>query len=65
MACALKAELKCKDGSRREFTVQAERELKSLTEAVKTISSDLSVALTALVDEERSARADRGDIRAH
>lgn len=65
MACALKGELKCKDGRTSTFTVEAENNLKSIIEGVKKINSDMSVVLTELVHEEKSSRADKGEGRVH
>ncbi|MCI4389754.1 hypothetical protein PGIGA_G00102120 [Pangasianodon gigas] len=64
MACALKGELKCKDGRTSKFTVEAENNLKSLIEGVKKINSEISVVLTELVEEEKSLNAARGECRA-
>ncbi|KAB5540127.1 hypothetical protein PHYPO_G00097750 [Pangasianodon hypophthalmus] len=64
MACALKGELKGKDGRTSKFTVEAENNLKSLIEGVKKINSEISVVLTELVEEEKSLNAERGECRA-
>ncbi|KAF4071155.1 hypothetical protein AMELA_G00281820 [Ameiurus melas] len=64
MACAVKGELKCKDGRTSRFTVEAENSLKSIMEGVKKLSSEISVVLTELVEEERSLDAERGECRA-
>ncbi|XP_017311393.1 nucleolin [Ictalurus punctatus] len=64
MACTVKGELKCKDGRTSRFTVEAENNLKSIIEGVKKISSEISVVLTELVEEERSVNTERGECRA-
>ncbi|XP_053470914.1 uncharacterized protein si:dkeyp-55f12.3 [Ictalurus furcatus] len=64
MACAVKGELKCKDGRTSRFTVEAENNLKSIIEGVKKISSEISVVLTELVEEEKSVNTERGECRA-
>ncbi|XP_060771748.1 calreticulin [Neoarius graeffei] len=64
MASVLKAELKCKDGSSSQFTVETERDLKSLIEGVKKISSEISVVLTEIVEEERRSNTESGERRA-
>ncbi|TSR99377.1 hypothetical protein Baya_12147 [Bagarius yarrelli] len=63
MACALKAELKCKDGRMEKFTVDVENHLKSIIDGVKKMNAELSVVLTGLVEEEKSLNAERGDRR--
>lgn len=65
MACALKGELKCKDGRTSTFTVEAENSLKSIIAGVKKINSEISVVLTELVEEEKRLSAERGERRAH
>lgn len=65
MACTLKGELKCKDGRTTKFTVEAENNLKSIIEGVKKISSEISVVLTELVEEDSSLNADIGECLAH
>lgn len=44
--------------------MEAENNLKSIIEGVKKISSEISVVLTELVEEERSVNTERGECRA-
>ncbi|KAI5610215.1 hypothetical protein C0J50_12067, partial [Silurus asotus] len=55
MACALAGELKCKDGRTNRFKVEAENNLRSIIGGVKKLSAEISVVLTELVEEEKSA----------
>lgn len=65
MACTLKGELKCKDGRTNTFRVEAGNNLKSIVEGVKKISSEISVVLTELVEEEKLVNSEKGECRVH
>ncbi|KAG1964512.1 mRNA 3'-end-processing protein RNA14 [Pimephales promelas] len=54
-ACELKGELKYRDGQTNQFTVQVDGDLKSLLTGVKKLNADVSVVLTALVEQEKGS----------
>ncbi|XP_077075576.1 uncharacterized protein LOC143728648 [Siphateles boraxobius] len=54
-ACELNGELKYRDGQTDQFTVQVDSDLKSLLTGIKKLNADISVVLTALVDQEKGS----------
>ncbi|CAM4693476.1 unnamed protein product [Leuciscus chuanchicus] len=54
-ACELNGELKYRDGQTNQFTVQVDGDLKSLLTGIKKLNADISVVLTALVEQEKGS----------
>lgn len=54
-ACELNGELKYRDGQTNQFTVQVDSDLKSLLTGIKKLNADISVVLTALVEQEKGS----------
>ncbi|XP_048062485.1 uncharacterized protein si:dkeyp-55f12.3 [Megalobrama amblycephala] len=57
-ACELKGELKYRDGQTNQFAVQVDGDLKSMITGVKKLNADISVVLTALVEQEKGSTGD-------
>ncbi|XP_076873748.1 uncharacterized protein LOC143523268 [Brachyhypopomus gauderio] len=53
-ACELKGELKYRNGQTNKLTVKADKNLRSIINAVKTLNSQVSEVLTSLVEQEKS-----------
>ncbi|XP_051510897.1 uncharacterized protein si:dkeyp-55f12.3 [Myxocyprinus asiaticus] len=61
--CELKGELKYRDGQTNQFAVKVDDNLKSVITGIKKINEDISVVLTALVEQEKGSTGNcKGDV---
>uniref|UniRef100_A0A8C9RWP6 Si:dkeyp-55f12.3 n=1 Tax=Scleropages formosus TaxID=113540 RepID=A0A8C9RWP6_SCLFO len=56
-ACEVRAELKYRDGTSKEFLQRCEKNLQSVLAAVRAVGMEVSALLTELVSQERATAA--------